>query len=433
LYLNSIANFTRDFSVYDERLDSLNKTCSLQHPEKLVGCEDMVLVGDHIYTACLADLQNRFKYEPSYSHAQHPIPDVPGDKLFRWDLSSNSVVELELRGLPGGDNAESRSFHGLDVNVLPSSPFVTIFLINHLPSGSVIEKFDHNPTTSYATHVLRIETTADGAPYNPNNIFALPELDGESAMYVTNDHYYSSGFLRVFEYLARRPWSWVSYYSQSTGWKKVLPNVIGANGITGNKDPKNRNIYVSEVADGVVHVLKPDGRGNAGDLESVQRISVSMTCDNLGLFGDDLYIAGPAKPARYFLKDPNWASAGIGMVVKRINTKQLGSTFFGGGFTANPIIEELIMDAGKLSNISTTAIFKPNQFNTQIDSEIEAPLAEDGEGNEVDEQLLLTPQVKGDLYITGLLSKGKCFLLIRSLLSLLRNTYNRNYRYSKMR
>jgi hypothetical protein len=343
----------------------------------------MHLVGSSIYTACVSDL----------------VRPYTGDKLFRWDLDSDSVVELELLNFPGGEDAENRSFHGLDVNVLPNGT-VAIYAINHLRDSSVIDKFIHTPDAAYAEHVLRITTDSEDAPRMPSDIFALPERDGDAAMFVTNDHYHASGWQRKLEEATRRPWTWVSYYSRSTGWKKVLVGLAGATGITGDKDPQGRRVYVSETFNGAIRVLEPIGQD--GELKEIQRVRVEMLAHNVARSGDDLYIAGPAKGAAVhsFEENPEMAD-GPGMVVKRINTKQLGGDFFGGGYTADPIVETLIMDGGRLGNMTTTALFRPYV--------VEAPAQSEGEDDDEDVvvEKALVGKPRGDLFITGPEHEGK--------------------------
>ncbi|KAF8538423.1 hypothetical protein BDD12DRAFT_885201 [Trichophaea hybrida] len=398
---NNIFHIYHDWSPYTSHLSTLSQKCTFQHPTQLLGCEDMHLLNNTIYTACLTTLKNRNKYWPEHRHSPRGIS---GDILFRWDLDIDTVVPLELRSFPGDDTAETRSFHGMDVNLLPDGT-VSIYIINHLLNGSVIEKFLHDPETNYATHILRIPTTHPEAAVHPNAIFSLPELDDDAGVFVTNDHYYAGGWARYFEEITRRPWAWVSYYSTSTGWKKVLVNLIGANGITGDKSVEKRKIYVSEITNGIIRVFTPSS--SAGELKEVQKIPIAMLGDNIGQYGDDLYIAGPARGVhipRYML-DPATAG-GPGMLVKRVNTKQLGGDFFGGGYTADPIVEELVVDGmGRLANMSTTALFRP-----YVVEDVGKKEGEEEEEEEEEEELEPVGKQKGDLFVSGLTFEGilKC-------------------------
>lgn len=350
-----------------------------------------------IYAACSATLENRNKYWPSFSRTANRT--FAGDKLFRWDLDSDTVTELEIVGLPGPDNAEHRSFHGIDINTLPDGS-LSIYAINHLRNASVIDKFHHDPATARAVHVRRIPAT--GAPH-PNALFALPEKDADDAFFVTNDHHYADGWLRVVEEVGRLPWAWVAYYDATVGWKRVLDSLAGTNGIAGDKlaDASGlRQLYVSEILAGVVRVLTLE-------MVEVQRLPVRMLGDNLGRYGDDLYIAGLARPLHLYsyLRDPDRAHA-PGMLVKRLNTKQIGGGFFGGDFTVDPVLEELLVDPmGVLGNVSTTALFKPYPVEPR-------PMVD---GEEDDEEAVVhepRERPKGDLYVTGLTFKGGVFFFV---------------------
>ncbi|CCX04971.1 hypothetical protein FPQ18DRAFT_280432 [Pyronema domesticum] len=398
---NSIFNIRSDWSPYTAHVTNLQSKCHNVHPEQLKGCEDIHLVGSSIYTACVTDFTNRQKYWPRYNQLSTSPRSFSGDKLFRWDLATDSVIELELRNFPTESTlASERSFHGFDVNERADGT-VSIIIINHIQNGSVIEKFHHDPTTNYATHVLRIPTTDPNAAMHPNDIFALPELDDDSAFFVTNDHVYADGYMKMVEMLGRRPWTWVSYYSASTGWKRAVEGMIGANGIAGDKNPVDRKIYVSEIFNGAVRAFSHKG---ADVLEEIQKVPVKMLGDNVARSGDDLYVVGPARglPVGPYIHDMNFLE-GPGMMVKRFSTKQIGSSFYGGGYTAPPAVEEIIMDGhGVLGNMSTTAIFVP------YEAEKKERVIRDDDDDE--EEIEYAEKPKGDLLVTGLTFKGilKC-------------------------
>lgn len=205
----------------------------------------------------------------------------------------------------------------------------------------------------------------------------------------------------MVEMLGRRPWTWVSYYSASTGWKRAVEGMIGANGIAGDKNPVDRKIYVSEIFNGAVRAFSHKG---ADVLEEIQKVPVKMLGDNVARSGDDLYVVGPARglPVGPYIHDMNFLE-GPGMMVKRFSTKQIGSSFYGGGYTAPPAVEEIIMDGhGVLGNMSTTAIFVP------YEAEKKERVIRDDDDDE--EEIEYAEKPKGDLLVTGLTFKGilKC-------------------------
>ena len=122
-----------------------------------------------------------------------------------------------------------------------------------------------------------------------------------------------------------------------------------------------------------------------------------------------LFTVGGRRPRTRHTRPRNALAAprAPGMVVKRLNTKQIGGGFFGGDFTADPVLEELLIDPmGVLGNMSTTALFKPYPLEPR-------PMAD---GEEDDEEAVVhepRERPKGDLYVTGVTFKGGGFFLYR--------------------
>jgi hypothetical protein len=113
--------------------------------------------------------------------------------------------------------------HGIDVISSPSDPStVLIFAINHLPNPSnpsnppgtspdpkhpkalsQIELFIHTLNTTFATHIRSIRQPLIRTP---NDIYAR----SPASIFVTNDHHYREGVMRLVEdiaYLPLAPWT----------------------------------------------------------------------------------------------------------------------------------------------------------------------------------------------------------------------------------
>lgn len=375
--------FRRDTAFYSSPAYTapFDRICAMQHTDKFLGCEDMHLVtlGERtvIFAACLSTPSDRARVfsEMRPADSAHRIATnapAPADKIFRWDLDSDSVAELSLSGFTG-----DAAFHGFDINQLPDGT-LSLYVINHALSGSSIEKFTHDPSTTVLSHTTSIPAPADT---NPNDIYSVPHLDATNAFYITSDHRYNTGFLRFVEDYARRPWGSVRYHSAGN-WSVALPHVAGANGISGDKRRPGR-IYVSALLTGEVVVADEDG----GVVTEVQRVPLGFMGDNVALTaeGADVYVAGHAMPQVVGKHIESDGAVAAGSMVARIGTAQLGSGFFGGGFTAVPSVEEVLVDVGgRWVNASTTAVFR----------------ARGGGGAEEE----------GDLYVTGLTGKGEFFL-----------------------
>lgn len=375
----TLLGFRRDTAhfadpAYTGPLDGI---CALQHVDRFIGCEDMQLVKlgarTVIFAACLGDPADRARVFTGLRSADTARrlatgAAAPADKIFRWDLDTDAVTELELRGF-GGDAA----FHGLDVNRLADGS-LSLYVVNHALSGSTVEKFTHDPLSAALVHALTVPVAAD---LSPNAVHAVPQLDGDSAFYVTSDHRHARGALHRVEDLARRPWGSVHYHVAGT-WRTALAHIAGANGITGNKARPGR-IYVSALLDGTVVVADELD----GAVTELQRVPLDFMGDNLALTasGADLYVAGHLTPHRLAGHVSGHDAGGAGSVVARFGTAQLGSGFFGAGFTAAPAVEEVLVDVdGRWVNGSSTAVFRER----------------DG-------------AQEGDLYVTGLMGRGEFF------------------------
>lgn len=371
----TLLGFRRDTALYSDPAYTgpFDRMCAPQHADTFLSCEDMHLVtlGTRtvMFAACLSTPADRARVFSDLRSADSvrraaTNASAPADKIFRWDLDSDEVVELSLGGFSG-----DAAFHGFDINQLPDGT-LSLYAINHAISGSSIEKFTHDPATTVLTHTLTVPVAPD---LNPNDIYAVPHLDSASAFYVTSDHHYKDGLLRQFEDGARRPWGSVHYHSGSV-WRIALPHVAGANGITGNKQQPGR-IFVSALLAGALVVADEDN----GVVTELQRVPLGFMGDNPALTasGADVYIAGHLQPQ--WLERHLAGTIPAGSVVARIGTAQLGSGFFGGGFTAVPVVEEVLVDmGGRWINASTTAVFREREGVAE-----------------------------GDLYVTGLTGRGE--------------------------
>lgn len=278
----------------------------------------------------------------------------------------------------------------------------SFYIINHLPEGSAIQKFSYDVTAGVLTyaHTLPYIPAAPGAP-RPNDIFAIPSLDDDDALFVSNDYGSKAGtFIKQIEQVTSKPWGWLSYYSKSSGWELVASKLKGPNGLTGTKgEGPNERVYLSELGAGKVIAYERKGK----ELKEIQRVDIGLMGDNPSLSypdGKDLYIAIHANPLSLRSHIVNYGtdkSPAAGSLVRRFNTAQLGSAFFGGkGETSDPIVETVFVDRySVLTNSSATAVF--------VKYPPKEPAGDDDEEEE--------PEVpKGDLYVTGLTSEGilKC-------------------------
>ncbi|KAI9796207.1 MAG: Serum paraoxonase/arylesterase 2 [Piccolia ochrophora] len=384
---------SRAWTEHHSTIEELTSTCSTVHSDVLHGCADMKLHGRVIYATCMAE-GSRGKHRRWYS-PQSALRDEfigkPKDELIAWDLDTDKVTIIELKDFP---NVSDRTFHGLDV-VEVTPHHLSIYVINHLPHASTISKFSHQPHTSTASHIKTFSNSS--LVPNPHSVFALPDEDNNNAFYVTSDHTERTGWRRAVATFLQRPHGQVIYHSDTAGWKQVTTFISGAGAITGLKTGISKRLFVSEILGGNVNVFDrkvtggdlsvADASRAEGNLTWVQRISLDFMPSGLalqGTQGDDLYVAGLPKPLEFLahqgeglllpgVSDHAADKHSAASLLARIDTRQLGSKFFGGGgadakkaegdegsateYTSDPVVEELIVDEfGKLVNASYAVV-----------------------------------------------------------------------------
>ena len=151
------------------------------HAEKLHGCEDMHLHVDGddrtLFLACAADMADRLDWFPPMGHVDRPKSGIK-DRFFAWNLHSDVLTELKTPWT--GDFVS----HGIDVVPTGNKREVAIYAINHLTTGSVVEKFTHLLGSGELEHVRTFNNQE--VVSTPNDLYVVDESD--DMFYVTNDH-----------------------------------------------------------------------------------------------------------------------------------------------------------------------------------------------------------------------------------------------------
>lgn len=157
-------------------------TCRPIHSDKLFGCEEMMLHVDGsdriLYLACAADMADRQDWFPAMGHVSNPKSGIK-DKFYALDLVSDELTELTAPSWTSDFVS-----HGIDVISTQNKKEVAIYAVNHLPSGSVIEKFTHKIGTTKLTHIKTFEDKR--LVTTPNSLYVADEAD--DFFFVTNDH-----------------------------------------------------------------------------------------------------------------------------------------------------------------------------------------------------------------------------------------------------
>ncbi|EHK23410.1 uncharacterized protein TRIVIDRAFT_169108 [Trichoderma virens Gv29-8] len=175
--------------------------------ENTINCEDL---HHHepsglIFTACEDYVGSRLAWFPPLEHFHDPSTKKMKGKLQVIDPKTFKTQVLALEGFSGPFVT-----HGIDVIDDPNKPkgeAVYIFAVNHKPnpehfrengnvnapkSHSVVELFHHVIGSQTARH---IRTIWHPLFVTPNDLFA----ESPTSFFVTNDHYYTDGFMRRVE------------------------------------------------------------------------------------------------------------------------------------------------------------------------------------------------------------------------------------------
>ncbi|KAF9163031.1 hypothetical protein DFQ26_003034 [Actinomortierella ambigua] len=175
------------------------------------------------------------------NHSADPLSFQDHIVLYNPEDGKHEVMDIE--NFPEGAD---RVFHGFDIYER-SERELTLFFINHRRTGSVVEVIDYYVGE---TTMKYVQTIQHDLISTPNDIVAL----GLRSFYISNDHKYLSGPMRVIENNLRRAWSNVIYYSPEQTLV-AYEGVSSANGMTANHDKSI--IYVSACHGAGIHVMEP--------------------------------------------------------------------------------------------------------------------------------------------------------------------------------
>lgn len=192
--------------------------------------------------------------------------------------------------------------HGIDIIVDPQqSDAIYIHAVNHAPTSeyaegknaslpaerkaaSRVEIFHHVLGSDTATH---IRTVQHELIRTPNDLLAT----GPTSFYVTNDHFYREGTMRMVEDLGTRAtaaWSnmlHVAANAKKDGYNGVNA-VIALTGLHNNnglgRGPENR-IMICDASGGVTYLAHKEGR----ELKVDEHINYKSTVDNPSWFIDE--------------------------------------------------------------------------------------------------------------------------------------------------
>jgi len=308
-----------------DKVVNIHGVDGLRYIPNTIQCEDLhhEKTTNMLFAACQATKLERSLWFPPLTVFTDPKA-IGQATIVRVDPTTFKSTVLKLNGFAGG-----MSTHGIDILNDPTDPtLLWIYIVNHLPDP---ERWFVDPPTSKAIEHAHIEVFkhvlgSDEASFvrsvmhplikTPNDLLAT----SPSSFYVTNDHVYDSGALRIWEDVGTQgsaPSSTLIHVEfadigpndPSAGvTATVALNKIHNNNGLGRASPHQpEEINVIDASGGVLHRVKRHlDHQNKPELTVLERIQLDGTLDNPSYY-EDVYATPGNNASGYIL--PGLANA----------------------------------------------------------------------------------------------------------------------------
>ncbi|KAK5050504.1 hypothetical protein LTR84_003785 [Exophiala bonariae] len=266
------ANIDKSRLVKWENSEPLNNG-NCQVIKEMNACEDVKIhyASNTAFLACGDPLERRNWYPCAGMRDSTKRSEASfRETLFKYDLISGKPTELQLHGLEGDFIT-----HGIDIFSTPGDPSkVHIFAVNHAREGDSILIFSHE----LGSDVVELESKVRHPNIKTaNGVVAT----GSREFYVTNDHYFALGPLRVAEE-AYGPFTWSTHVqfcdasAEHVTCKQVTGTFPGANGIA---LWKNR-LFVGDARNGTVTIFDIH---HDKSLTQLSQMDLGAAADNINI------------------------------------------------------------------------------------------------------------------------------------------------------
>ncbi|CAM1507656.1 Fc.00g072970.m01.CDS01 [Cosmosporella sp. VM-42] len=252
------------------RLNSQN--CTVHYEAD--ACEDISVhwATSTAFIACGDPLERTLWYPPSLAYNASGRSEASfREKIFKYDIKTEKSTRLRIDGL-GGDFVN----HGIDVYEFPDDPTkIHLFAVNHRRSGDSILILSHSLGSD---SVQVVKEVVHPSIKNPNGVAAIGPL---SEFFITNDHYFTPGFLRTLEDKFG-PWPWatdVQYCDANDEvpvCRLISPRQPGFNGIAISQD--KQRLFVGDSKMAKMHVFNIS---ESRKLSPVASVALGAAADNI--------------------------------------------------------------------------------------------------------------------------------------------------------
>ncbi|KAI5123880.1 hypothetical protein M0805_005697 [Coniferiporia weirii] len=317
-------------------------------------CEKVVVhePTGRVYMACSTQ-QSRTHWLPA-ANRLNATGKSSADYVAVFDPATSKVTRLRTQGFKFH---RGLSVHGMDVVQSKLHPRdLLIYLINHrepMPpktaweegQDSVVEIFRTRPGSDEMHYVA---TFKDPVISTPNDIVATGD---DKSFFFTNDHgFVKSGLARRlnFDTFFGLTWSNVGYCHAEEGCKVAVSNLLGANGITRDKEGK---YFVGSSKSGQTYVLEHQADNT---LVMTDVIVLDRPVDNLSVDQSGAVWAtglpNSLHLTRVHFSDPSVKSPSSALRIT-LNTGQ--SKYFGEKFK----VEKIFEDDGNIASGTTSVAY----------------------------------------------------------------------------
>jgi len=264
----------------------------------------------------------------------------------RWKIQS---------GLPSGDGiyllqpdsaqlprklaiTYTGDFHPHGISFLRVNGKSFLFVVNHNAAGNYVEVFEFKSDT-----LIHQSSIKSNLMCCPNDVVAV----APDQFYVTNDHGYKTGVMRVLEEYLQLPFSSLLYYD-GAAFSTVFDGLLYANGVNVSND--KTKLYLATTTGRTLFTFN---RNTAtGQLSVAGKLNLKTGIDNIDVDAEgNLWIAGHPKLLAFVSHSKDSAALSPSQVLKL--TPSGNDTYR---------VDEILMDAGNLLSGSSIALRYKDQL-----------------------------------------------------------------------
>ncbi|CAG8540253.1 12922_t:CDS:2 [Ambispora gerdemannii] len=340
LFFILLAQLYDEAKVFSIIVRSDPKCRPIKGPE---ACEDIEIhhKSGLAFMACGSENGRRTQWWPPLGSVNTTVQ--PLETPWIYNLETEEIFPLKLKDFPKDTDV---SLHGLSLYIDPSnSNKVTVFLINHRRSGSVVEILDHTIGTK---ELIYRKTVSSELIVTPNDLVAV----SADEFYVTNDHRYTykQEKEREFEIATRRLWTNVIFHAKNGTDFVAAEGISLGNGIVANWNYSRFYVNSGGTTETIIYT-----RLDNNLLFETERVHIGIPTDNLSVdeVTGEVYTPGfPDLPALIkYLQDPK--SPAPDLIVKISNVTKKADSRIGSNYQVTKVLDS---DGKEFTAISIAAV-----------------------------------------------------------------------------